>query len=144
MPLSLLSPLPLLHSFSPTKSSASRIRATPSRLRLSVVKATSEKGSSRNVPEDDPSFNPFGFVTDNPSSRSAIQLPESPAEDGNVGQMLYVSSQTYRKLNTLRREFAFKLSMCWLCFRGQKIREESLVPQSNQGSLDGLWEKLVS
>ncbi|XP_074312671.1 uncharacterized protein LOC141648104 isoform X2 [Silene latifolia] len=36
-----------------------------------------------------PGFNPFGFVTDNPSSRSAIQLPESPAEDGNVGQMLY-------------------------------------------------------
>ncbi|GAV75451.1 Abhydrolase_6 domain-containing protein, partial [Cephalotus follicularis] len=35
------------------------------------------------------SFNPFGFVTDNPSSRSAIQLPETPAEDGNVGQMLY-------------------------------------------------------
>lgn len=40
--------------------------------------------------EDRPTFNPFGFVTDNPSSRSAIQLPESPAEDGNVGQMLYV------------------------------------------------------
>ncbi|XP_078443256.1 alpha/beta-Hydrolases superfamily protein [Wolffia australiana] len=33
-------------------------------------------------------FNPFGFVTDNPSSRAAIQLPESPADDGNVGQML--------------------------------------------------------
>ncbi|KAL3511913.1 hypothetical protein ACH5RR_024630 [Cinchona calisaya] len=39
--------------------------------------------------DDKPAFNPFGFVTDNPSSRSAIQLPESPAEDGNVGQMLY-------------------------------------------------------
>lgn len=39
--------------------------------------------------DDEPAFNPFGFVTDNPSSRSAIQLPESPAEDGNVGQMLY-------------------------------------------------------
>ncbi|KAG0472068.1 hypothetical protein HPP92_016614 [Vanilla planifolia] len=39
--------------------------------------------------EKKPSFNPFGFVTDNPSSRSAIQLPETPAEDGNVGQMLY-------------------------------------------------------
>ncbi|KAJ6427605.1 hypothetical protein OIU84_023069 [Salix udensis] len=38
---------------------------------------------------DAPAFNPFGFVTDNPSSRSSIQLPESPAEDGNVGQMLY-------------------------------------------------------
>ena len=33
---------------------------------------------------------PFAFVTDNPSSREAIQLPESPAEDGNVGEMLYV------------------------------------------------------
>lgn len=42
--------------------------------------------------EKPPAFNPFGFVTDNPSSRSAIQLPESPAEEGNVGQMLYVSS----------------------------------------------------
>lgn len=36
-----------------------------------------------------PDFSPFAFVTDNPSSRDAIQLPESPAEDGNVGQMLY-------------------------------------------------------
>ncbi|KAL4626535.1 hypothetical protein ACB092_05G103700 [Castanea dentata] len=34
-------------------------------------------------------FSPFAFVTDNPSSREAIQLPESPAEDGNVGEMLY-------------------------------------------------------
>lgn len=40
--------------------------------------------------EEEEEFNPFGFVTDNPSSRGAIQLPESPAQDGNVGQMLYV------------------------------------------------------
>ena len=39
--------------------------------------------------EEESEFNPFGFVTDNPSSRGAIQLPESPAQDGNVGQMLY-------------------------------------------------------
>lgn len=45
-----------------------------------------ERGSSKGAA---PGFNPFGFVTDNPSSRTAIQLPESPAEDGNVGQMLY-------------------------------------------------------
>ncbi|KAF2594442.1 hypothetical protein F2Q70_00043092 [Brassica cretica] len=100
MPLSLLSPLPLPHSFSPTKSTVSRIRATQSRLRLSVVKATSEKGRSGNVPEDDPSFNPFGFVTDNPSSRSAIQLPESPAEDGNVGQMLYRTEDKGREFGS--------------------------------------------
>ncbi|WOL20312.1 hypothetical protein Cni_G29116 [Canna indica] len=47
------------------------------------------KGAAVGDDEDGPSFRPFGFVTDNPSSRSAIQLPESPAEDGNVGQMLY-------------------------------------------------------
>nr|ACG27113.1 hypothetical protein [Zea mays] len=47
--------------------------------------AGGEKGE-----DDAPAFNPFGFVTDNPSSRSAIQLPAVPAEDGNVGQMLYV------------------------------------------------------
>jgi len=91
----LLSPLPLLHSFSSTvatKSTASRITATPSKIRFSVINATSENGNSggsKNDRDEDPSFNPFGFVTDNPSSRSAIQLPESPAEDGNVGQMLY-------------------------------------------------------
>ncbi|VYS48882.1 unnamed protein product [Arabidopsis thaliana] len=93
--MSLLSPLPLLHSFSSTvatKSTASRITATPSKIRFSVINATSENGNSgdsKNDRDEDPSFNPFGFVTDNPSSRSAIQLPESPAEDGNVGQMLY-------------------------------------------------------
>ncbi|XP_058115599.1 uncharacterized protein LOC131258353 isoform X1 [Magnolia sinica] len=62
------------------------------RRQLLIVSATSsssdeKKGSQGD--DDNPSFNPFGFVTDNPSSRSAIQLPESPAEDGNVGQMLY-------------------------------------------------------
>ncbi|KAI4379266.1 hypothetical protein MLD38_005586 [Melastoma candidum] len=52
-----------------------------------TVSCNAEKESSGK--KDAPAFNPFGFVTDNPSSRSAIQLQESPAEDGNVGQMLY-------------------------------------------------------
>lgn len=111
MPLSLFSPLPLLHSFPSTvatKATVPRIRATPSKFRLSVVKATPEnKGSS----DEDPGFNPFGFVTDNPSSRSAIQLPESPAEDGNVGQMLYVSSPNYVPFQNL---FTFELKNCIL------------------------------
>ncbi|XP_010250215.1 PREDICTED: uncharacterized protein LOC104592505 [Nelumbo nucifera] len=60
------------------------------RRRVRVMAAASENNSSGKRTEDDkPAFNPFGFVTDNPSSRGAIQLPESPAEDGNVGQMLY-------------------------------------------------------
>ena len=32
----------------------------------------------------------FGFVTDNASSRGAIQLPNTPAQDGNLGQMISV------------------------------------------------------
>lgn len=57
-----------------------------------ISNATEGKSStSKDKDDDTPAFNPFGFVTDNPSSRNAIQLPESPAEDGNVGQMLYVS-----------------------------------------------------
>ncbi|MQL81750.1 hypothetical protein Taro_014214 [Colocasia esculenta] len=57
---------------------------------LVTPSASSDGGDSEGAEDKDkPEFNPFGFVTDNPSSRSAIQLPESPAEDGNVGQMLY-------------------------------------------------------
>ncbi|CAL5327630.1 unnamed protein product [Camellia sinensis] len=52
-----------------------------------VIAKASEKDGGEG--DDSPAFNPFGFVTNNPSSKSAIQLPESPAEDGNVGQMLY-------------------------------------------------------
>ena len=33
----------------------------------------------------------FEFVTDNPSSRNAIQLEATPAQDGNLGQMITVS-----------------------------------------------------
>ncbi|KAK1300586.1 hypothetical protein QJS10_CPB13g00340 [Acorus calamus] len=56
-----------------------------------VASSSSGGGGSggEGTKEKKPSFNPFGFVTDNPSSRGAIQLPENPAEDGNVGQMLY-------------------------------------------------------
>ncbi|XP_068647926.1 uncharacterized protein [Aristolochia californica] len=54
-----------------------------------VVKAAASEDNKGKGEEEKLAFNPFGFVTDNPSSRSAIQLPESPAEAGNVGQMLY-------------------------------------------------------
>ncbi|KAF8400605.1 hypothetical protein HHK36_013904 [Tetracentron sinense] len=65
-----------------------------SRSRLTVFANASENNNSSNKKsqDDSPAFNPFGFVTDNPSSRTAIQLPESPAEDGNVGQMLYMAN----------------------------------------------------
>ncbi|KMZ76447.1 Hydrolase, alpha/beta fold family protein [Zostera marina] len=68
------------------------------RTRLSlVVKSTTNSDGEIDGDENkvlvkddgDSSFKPFGFVNDNPSSRSAIQLPASPAEDGNVGEMLY-------------------------------------------------------
>lgn len=82
---SLLSP-PLNHHFSCTSSTKS-IRHWSSARRPTAAKIFAK--SSDDDDDTSPSFNPFGFVTDNPSSKSAIQLPESPAEDGNVGQMLY-------------------------------------------------------
>ncbi|XP_073107226.1 uncharacterized protein [Elaeis guineensis] len=60
-----------------------------------IVNASGDEKGGKGGEDDPPSFNPFGFVTDNPSSRSAIQLPESPAEDGNVGQMLYSKRANY-------------------------------------------------
>ncbi|GAU33090.1 hypothetical protein TSUD_259410 [Trifolium subterraneum] len=54
---------------------------------MRIRASSTEKGESKEKDQDD-KFNPFGFVTDNPSSRSAIQLPETPADDGNVGQMI--------------------------------------------------------
>uniref|UniRef100_A0A2P2LNK4 Hydrolase n=2 Tax=Rhizophora mucronata TaxID=61149 RepID=A0A2P2LNK4_RHIMU len=63
-------------------------RAIRRKVTITRAKATENEGNNSKEQES-PTFNPFGFVTDNPSSRSAIQLPESPAEDGNVGQMLY-------------------------------------------------------
>ncbi|KAI5392449.1 hypothetical protein KIW84_077015 [Lathyrus oleraceus] len=77
-------------SISSTTNCCSRRREASRGLNSMRVRARStEKGESKEKDEDDKSsFNPFGFVTDNASSRSAIQLPQSPAEDGNVGQMI--------------------------------------------------------
>ncbi|XP_056176334.1 uncharacterized protein LOC115689082 [Syzygium oleosum] len=75
-----------LHHTSTTKLNTRKQLTAKKRHTTLIVKASEKK---EETDEDTPAFNPFGFVTDNPSSRSAIQLPESPAEDGNVGQMLY-------------------------------------------------------
>lgn len=78
----LLTPQPL--AFSKFSVSTKKVAINSQRATRFVAKASG--GEEKN---DEKGFTPFGFVTDNPSSRSAIQLPESPAEDGNVGQMLY-------------------------------------------------------
>lgn len=95
-PLSLSSPYPLSSLSATTKlycyftATTTRIRPASASGRITAnAKGKDETGDSD---ANSSGFNPFGFVTDNPSSRSAIQLPESPAEDGNVGQMLYVST----------------------------------------------------
>ncbi|XP_007023283.2 PREDICTED: haloalkane dehalogenase [Theobroma cacao] len=82
----LLSPQPLTlpkFSVSTKKPLINSQRATKLVTRASATEKNDDKSN------DDKGFIPFGFVTDNPSSRSAIQLPETPAQDGNVGQMLY-------------------------------------------------------
>ncbi|XP_026665210.2 cis-3-alkyl-4-alkyloxetan-2-one decarboxylase isoform X2 [Phoenix dactylifera] len=90
-------PSPLAFPVSTKKSSAASLDGPKAwgllcgtRRRVAViVNGSNDEKKGKGGEDDRPSFNPFGFVTDNPSSRSAIQLPESPAEDGNVGQMLY-------------------------------------------------------
>ncbi|RZC53859.1 hypothetical protein C5167_012718 [Papaver somniferum] len=67
----------------------SQLLGSKRRVEFQVCASSSDDNKSSSKKDDTPDFNPFGFVTDNPSSRSAIQLPEIPAEDGNVGQMLY-------------------------------------------------------
>ncbi|KAF8011633.1 hypothetical protein BT93_J2039 [Corymbia citriodora subsp. variegata] len=75
-----------LHYACTTKLNTRKQLTTKKRHTTIIVKASEKK---QETDQDTQAFNPFGFVTDNPSSKSAIQLPESPAEDGNVGQMLY-------------------------------------------------------
>lgn len=75
-----------LHYTTTTKLNPRKLLTTKKRHTTIIVKASEKK---EETDEDTPAFNPFGFVTDNPSSRGAIQLPASPAEDGNVGQMIY-------------------------------------------------------
>lgn len=116
MALSLVSPPPpTLKNFQASPSTTTYPSQFPSTTRDIYRLCTSirrrEPASTRIIAkasdkdEEKPAFNPFGFVTDNPSSRSAIQLPESPAEDGNVGQMLYVSNYD---------QFFYKDKIIWL------------------------------
>ncbi|KAL0561989.1 hypothetical protein IC582_002436 [Cucumis melo] len=92
-PLSLPSPYPLSSLSASTRSycyfTAVTTRIRPASAAGRIIASAKGKDEMNDGDADSTGFNPFGFVTDNPSSRSAIQLPESPAEDGNVGQMLY-------------------------------------------------------
>ncbi|XP_062008109.1 uncharacterized protein LOC133725078 [Rosa rugosa] len=87
LPLNLLPPSSSpLNSKSHTRSSWLITTRTSSRVTASA--SDQDQTNNKEKQQDSPAFNPFGFVTDNPSSRSAIQLPDNPADDGNVGQML--------------------------------------------------------
>ncbi|KGN45257.1 uncharacterized protein LOC101210082 [Cucumis sativus] len=92
-PLSCSSPYPLSSLSASTRSycyfTAATTRIRPPSSPGRIIASAKGKDEANDGDADSTGFNPFGFVTDNPSSRSAIQLPESPAEDGNVGQMLY-------------------------------------------------------
>jgi len=66
----------------------------PSRRRPKLVVVSAQEGSQGKTTKEDggrrPSEGLFSFVTDNDSSRNAIQLPNAPAQDGNLGQMISV------------------------------------------------------
>ncbi|CAL0308795.1 unnamed protein product [Lupinus luteus] len=62
------------------------------KLPLTTSKVVTVRASSTEKSEDNnkdiPALNPFGLVTDNPSRHSVIELPESDAEDSNVGYVI--------------------------------------------------------
>lgn len=63
-----------------------KAKTLPKKKLLHYVVAAAESGEKKDEAKN--TFSPFRFVTDNPSSRGAIQLPDLPADDGNVGQMI--------------------------------------------------------
>ncbi|KAK7255212.1 hypothetical protein RIF29_28617 [Crotalaria pallida] len=68
-----------------------RIKIPLTTSRVVLVRASSTEKKIEDNDQVTPAFNPFQFVTDNPSSRRAIQLPETEgsAEDGtNVGYVI--------------------------------------------------------
>ena len=74
-----------------TKTSRAATTTTTTTRTVSIRANAAGQKQPKDKDEDTTSgFSPFAFVTDNPSSREAIQLPKSPAKDGNVGEMLYV------------------------------------------------------
>ncbi len=64
----------------------------------------------------------FSFVTDNDSSRGAIQLPNTPAQDGNLGQMISVRPSVSSFLPILIAGFIMKPCRFWLL--GRKSRPD--------------------
>ncbi|WOH09875.1 hypothetical protein DCAR_0729335 [Daucus carota subsp. sativus] len=84
-----------------------RTKPSQKNRRLISVKASDNKEKAAEE-ESAPAFNPFGFVTDNASSRTAIQLPEVPAEDGNVGQVLYRTEDKGREYGSYIKAGEFR------------------------------------
>lgn len=63
-----------------------KAKTLPKKKLLNYVVAAADSEEKKDEAKN--TFSPFRFVTDNPSSRGAIQLPDLPADDGNVGQMI--------------------------------------------------------
>ncbi|KAK9229456.1 hypothetical protein WN944_022418 [Citrus x changshan-huyou] len=114
-------------------------------IRRIITKATEEgesSSSSGSKDEETPGFNPFGFVNNNPSSRSAIQLPDLPADDGNVSSE-HVFLQEILTFSVYLIAFHMDLKIdkiiTYLLFnsRGLRIRDGSMAHTSNLGNIDG-------
>ncbi|MCO5588404.1 hypothetical protein L7F22_042360 [Adiantum nelumboides] len=77
------------------------------RLVLSRASASSEDSS-----KSESNKGLFSFVTDNPSSRSAIQLPNAPAQDGNLGQMITEIENKGREFGSYKRAGEYSWFVC--------------------------------
>lgn len=77
-----------------------KLQHSHQRRRWRIVAAASDEGI---VDEDEKGKGIFNFVTDNASSRGAIQLPNTPAQDGNLGQMITAIENKGRDYGAYKR-----------------------------------------
>ncbi|KAH7288365.1 hypothetical protein KP509_31G023700 [Ceratopteris richardii] len=83
-----------LNGYAPHRYRVFNCRASSSSSEESSAKSENTKGI-------------FSFVTDNPSSRNAIQLENTPAQDGNLGQMITEIEDKGREFGSYKRAGEF-------------------------------------
>ncbi|KAF3958152.1 hypothetical protein CMV_016909 [Castanea mollissima] len=126
-----------------TKTSIAATTTTKTTRTTSIRANAADQKQPKDKDEDTTSgFSPFAFVTDNPSSREAIQLPESPAEDGNVGEMLYVCvlTLTHHFLQLGFEYMSYPLVSCdFLVFQFNRIEDKGKEYGSYIKSGEFIW-----
>ncbi|KAL3690442.1 hypothetical protein R1sor_016751 [Riccia sorocarpa] len=92
-----------------------------------TVAAASDKGLNKTTDEGEDEMRTkgiFSFVTDNESSRTAIQMPNTPVQDGNLGQMITAIENKGRDFGAYRRAGEFSW---WVRTLGDNSAKKGII-----------------